>query len=165
MRRGVEQDFFAHIIAPIDSFKNFRLAVAFWQSLESDQVIEVDASDLVGLGTVDPIRLRDGVVFRSPKGTVYISENDKRRGIPDQETLRLLGYNNTNPLDVSWTEVNLLPETEKFEKDNLTRPDGTFIKTAENPAVYLLDEGKKRPFWGREILRLVEELNLFILRP
>jgi len=125
---------------------------AFSQTYRSDQVIEVDTSDLVGLGTGDPIKLRDGVVFRSPNGAVFISEDDTRRGIPDQETLRLLGYNNQSPIDVSWTEVNLLPEAEKFDKADLTRPDGTFIKTAENPAVYLLDEGKKRPFWGREIL-------------
>jgi hypothetical protein len=127
-------------------------SAAFSQTYSHDQVMEVDGSDLAGLGTGDPIRLRDGVVFRSPQGTVYISENTKRRGIPDQETLRLLGYSNANPIDVSWTEVNLLPETNKFEKNKLTRPNGSFIKTAENPAVYLLDQGKKRPFWGREIL-------------
>ncbi len=125
---------------------------AFSQTYRPDQVVVVDASDIVGLGTGDPIKLRDGVVFRSPNGAVFISDDETRRGIPDQETLHLLGYNNQNPIDVSWTEVNLLPEAEKFDKQNLERPDGTFIKTAENPAVYLLAEGKKRPFWGKEIL-------------
>ncbi|MFC1721668.1 hypothetical protein ACFL0Z_02025 [Patescibacteria group bacterium] len=127
-------------------------SAAFSQTYRPDQVIEVDASDVVGLGTGDPIKLRDGVVFRSPNGAVFISDDTKRRGVPNQETLHDLGYSNRDPIDVSWTEVNLLPEGAKFNDKDLDRPDGAFIKTAENPAVYLIDEGKKRPFWGKEIL-------------
>lgn len=125
---------------------------AFSLSYKQNYVIDASSSEVGSFGTGDPIKLRDGVIFRSPNGAVFISQSQMRKGIPDQETLRLLGYNNADPVDVSWTEVNLLPPAQKYDKKNLNRPNGTFIKLAEKPGVYLYENGKKRPIWDKEIL-------------
>ncbi len=125
---------------------------AFNLTYQPRQIISVDESETVGLGNGDPIKLRDGVLFKAPNGAIFISQGDKKWGIPDRETLKRLGYNTGDAVSVNQTESDLLPKGPLFDKDNLTRPDGVFIKTAENPAVYLLDKGKKRPFWDKQVL-------------
>ena len=125
---------------------------AFNLTFQPKQIVSVDPSDVLALSDGAPIKLRDGVVFRAPNGAVFISQNEEKWGVPDRETLKRLGYNTTDAVPVNQTEVDLLPKGPLFDKDNLTRPDGTFIKIAENPAVYLLDQGKKRPFWDKQIL-------------
>ncbi len=127
-------------------------SAAFGQTYQAKQIIQVEESDLTSFGSGDPIEMRDGLVLRDPDGAVYISQGGERLGIPDQDTLHKLGYDNSDPVDAGWTEVNLLSKGENFDKDNFTRPDGTFIKTADNPAVYLLDQGKKRGYWDKQIL-------------
>lgn len=125
---------------------------AFNLTFQPKQIVSVDPSDLLGLSDGDPIKLRDGAVFRAPNGAVFISQDNEKWGVPDRETLKRLGYHTSDAVPVNQTEVDLLPKGPLFDKDNLTRPNGTFIKIAENAAVYLLDQGKKRPFWDKQIL-------------
>lgn len=127
-------------------------SAAFNLTYRPAQVVSVDESDVVGLGSGDPIKLRDGALFRAPNGAIYMAQDEQKWGIPDRETLKRLGYNTGDAAAVNQTEVDLLPKGPLFDKNHLTRPDGVFIKTAETPAVYLLDQGKKRPFWDKQIL-------------
>ncbi|EKD49330.1 MAG: hypothetical protein ACD_63C00180G0011 [uncultured bacterium] len=124
---------------------------AFSQTYRREQIVDLDTSDFVNVGSGDPIKLRDGVLFRASNGAVFISQNGKKLGVPNPETLKALGYTNRDPISLNKTEADLLPYAGKFKKDGFTRPNGTFIKTKGSQAVYLIDQNKKRPFWDKKI--------------
>lgn len=92
-----------------------------------------------------------GTLFRTGDGKVYVvGEGKTLRHIPSEEIFNALNY--------QWKYAYaVFPELESFyakdeawqldstSKSYLTKhPDGTFIKTWDNPSIYLVENGEKR---------------------
>ena len=71
--------------------------------------------------------------------SVYLVNNGKKKEFTSAILFEKLGYNWSDIIDVNEDEANNHPNDGK-----ILYPDGTLIKSMDNPTVYLLESGKKR---------------------
>jgi len=95
------------------------------------------------------VNIRDGSLVRDDKH-VYVIEQGKRRPIQSAEVFLDAGY--------SWENVQKLPEsvlddhpTGKTFSNPDYIPNGTVAYSESGSGVFLVDEGKKRPFYNPDI--------------
>jgi hypothetical protein len=85
------------------------VTLASWGFGAAD-VVEVSPSALAGLAVAAPLKLRDGTLFRSPTGAVYLVSGGKRRWIPSAQVLDGFGYPRGAIVTAGAPAVALLPE-------------------------------------------------------
>ncbi len=81
-----------------------------------------------------------GLLVKDPKGAYWYIENAIRHPVPDRVFINLYFKNRTVR---SWTQKQLevvpLGETYRLQ-------DGELVRSKDSPAVYVIEEGKRRPF-------------------
>ena len=114
----------------LDSFGAWSEVVAV-----SDAVLNV--IPIVGAG------YRDGALVRSPDGAVYLISDGLRRHVVDPNVFAGLG--------LSWSAVRQAVSNAAITNfdgapitDASRLPDGMFVKTANSPALYVIDDGIAR---------------------
>lgn len=145
---------------------------------KKETVVEISGNEMTGYGSSNQrVGFPEGSLIRAPWGTVYVIENGKRRGIPSREVFYNLGFRSHHIVqNVSKEEIRLHKEGEPFDPKHLTRPEGSLVKLAEEPGVYLIKGGKKRPIWHKSIIETSyrnvpivdiskKELESFLLGP
>ncbi len=95
----------------------------------------VDYSDL-------PIA--DGMLVKASDSKVYLIYNNRKWWIQDGETFEGLGYQWRNVRVISDAKLAIYADGTAIINSITRHPDGTLIKYANSPKVYLLDQGKKR---------------------
>lgn len=106
-------------------------------------VITISENEMGSYSTGDHILFRDGTLI-SDKNAVYIVANGQKRPFASPATFEMKGYkwenvkkvNNSNILKIHPTGDTLFPHE--------GRTNGDLIKTANNPDIYVLENGKRR---------------------
>lgn len=130
---------------------------AFWyrgvferRKFDKNDVVVIESGEMDGYPTIAPVKFDTGTLIRSPGGTVYIIDNNQRRGFRTREVFDRLGYKMESVFDANWGEVNLYPEGNPIEGDDAEHANGTLLK-ATNGAIFHLWDGKLRPVIDRKI--------------
>lgn len=106
-------------------------------------VVTISEDEMDSYFTGDHILFRDGTLI-SDKDAVYIVVNGQKRPFASPATFEMKGYkwenvkkiNNANILKIHPTGDTLFPHE--------GRTDGDLIKTANNPNIYILENGQRR---------------------
>ncbi|MBI4714069.1 hypothetical protein HY771_02705 [Candidatus Uhrbacteria bacterium] len=125
---------------------------AFFSRFNSNSVIQVGPSTLELYKKGTPIRFPNYSLLRSPRGTVYLIVNDKRRGFTSQEAFRALGFSTDEIIDVTFEDLEAYSEGEPIDTKTIY-PKGTLLQNNKTGGVFFVQNGKKRPIFSKEILK------------
>ena len=88
-----------------------------------------------------------GSLVKGSDSKVYvIKEDGKRAWVKNEEIFLGLGYRWQMIKNISDEDLNEYLDTKEITSTK-THPDGTLIKYADKPTIYLMEGGKKRPFF------------------
>ena len=123
----------------IDSMETFR-SIGF----SEDEIVKIDNSDLANFDIGEQLTLessspRGNLLQLSTNGAVFFIKDGLRHAIIDPVILSAK-FPNQKPITV------LPAEVEQYkEGPPVMLPDGYLVKSAEDPTVYVISEGKKKP--------------------
>lgn len=129
----------------------------FWSRKVFDYVargngmVEVTKNEIDGYPTEMPMKFPDGTLLQGPNGGIVFVENGKRRDFDSREAFKKLGYTTRPLVQVSENELNWYPKGEKITIKTEIHPSGTVVRSPENGAIILIENGKKRPIFDRRI--------------
>lgn len=129
----------------------FHSMAALLSRYDVGNVIQISKSDLEKYETGLPIKFPDYSLLRSPRGTIFLIDGDKRRGIDSWETFRTIGFNPDEVVDVTWEDINLYTDGEKITLETVY-PQGALLQNKLTGGVYWVQNAKKYPIWSKEIM-------------
>ena len=95
---------------------------------------------------------RDGVVLRTPDGTLWLISEGRRRRLATRQVLTDLGYTTSTPRAVSAEAAAVHPEGERIS-DGTQVYEGMFVRTEDEPdRVYRIEAGRAREIVAEEAL-------------
>lgn len=122
----------------------------FYKITATDSFSNKASSKAMGFTTPSPRKeLVSGTIVRDGSFKVYVIEGNTKRWIKTADVFFKLGYKwdwiekVEGYLLNDYKEASVIASAKKH-------PDGTLVKYANSPVVYLLENGKKRPFSGAE---------------
>lgn len=142
---------------------------ALTSRFDKDKIIQVEKSDLDNYPKGAPIKFPNYSLIRSPRGTIYLLVDEKKRRIASMETFRSIGYNPEEVMNSSWEDINSYTEGQPLNASS-TYPTGALLQDKTSGGVYWVDEGEKAPlidavflktkFKNKKIIQVSpEELN------
>lgn len=84
----------------------------------------------------------DGTIVKGADPQVYVLDSGQKRWITDPSIFSGLGYDWANLVITTNAEIAYYPSGSNMTLGS--HPNGTLIKTADNPSVYILESGMKR---------------------
>lgn len=129
----------------------FHSMAALLSRYGTSNIIQVSKTDLDQYESGAPIKFPDYSLLRSPRGTVFLIDGDKRRGIDSWETFKTIGFNSDEIIDVEWSDINLYEDGEMITLESVY-PQGALLQNKATGGVYWTQDGKKYPIWSREIM-------------
>lgn len=118
---------------------------------DENKIIIVNKSDLDKYENGAPIKFQNYSLIRSPRGTIFLLVDDKKRGFADSEAFRKIGYNPQEVIDASWEDINSYPDGKPITATS-TYPTGALLQNNKTGGVYWVFEGQKAPILDRVFL-------------
>lgn len=119
-------------------------AVFLARGYSASQIIKVDQSEIDSYRNSElKITYPNGTLVRGSGPAIHAIENNRRRHIASLEVLKALGYSWGEVRKISDQELASIPGGEAL-RDASKKLDGTLIRTKTNPAIYILEEGRRR---------------------
>jgi len=122
----------------------FETRGALTTRFDPNKVITVDSSVLAQYPKGDPLKFPQYSLIRSPRGTIYLLVDDKRRGFASGEAFRKIGYNPEEIIDASWDDIKAYQEGRPITATS-TYPTGALLQNKKTGGIYWVSEGKKAP--------------------
>ena len=126
--------------------------LALYSDYDINKIITVSANDILRYDIGLPIKYPNYSLLRSPRGTVYLLVDEKRRGIASKEIFRGLGFNPEEVIDAKWDDLNLYAEGVPITTAD-AKPLGELLQDNKTGGVYYVSYGVKHPIKSREILK------------
>lgn len=117
-----------------------------------NKIISVQKADLDKYETGVPIKFSQYSLIRSPRGTIFLLVDDKKRGFTSQEAFRQIGFNPEEVEDVSWEDINAYRNGTPITATS-TYPTGALLQDNKTGGVYWVIEGTKAPIWDAVFLK------------
>ena len=117
-----------------------------------NKVIQVNKSILDQYPKGAPIKFPQYSLIRSPRGTIYLLVDDKRRGFENAEAFRKIGFNPEELLDASWEDINAYEEGVPITATS-SYPTGALLQDRVSGGIYYVTEGTKAPLWDAVLLK------------
>ncbi|MBU0649241.1 hypothetical protein KJ969_04060, partial [Patescibacteria group bacterium] len=134
-----------------DEKRPFLSMAALLSRYDLNKVIQISKTDLDRYETGRAIKFADYSLLRSPRGTIFLLDGDKRRGIDSWETFRTIGFNPDEIIQATWEDVNLYDEGEMITLESVY-PQGALLQNKQTGGVYWVQDGKKYPIWSKELM-------------
>jgi len=119
---------------------------------DPNKIIEVNKADLDAYEKGTSIRFPQYSLIRSPRGTIFLLVDDKRRGFTSGEAFRKMGFNPEEVVDASWQDINTYAEGEPITATS-TYPTGALLQDNSTGGVYWVIEDTKAPLWDPIFLK------------
>jgi hypothetical protein len=119
---------------------------------DENKILTVNKADLDSYIKGTPIKFPQYSVIRSPRGTIFLLVDDKRRGFASSEAFRNVGINPEEVVDASWGDINAYTEGVPITATS-TYPTGALLQDNVTGGVYWVFEGKKAPIWDAMFLK------------
>lgn len=108
------------------------------------KVIQVDRSEVDSYrNTTLRMSWPNGTLVQSSGPAIYAMENNRRRHLASAAVMKGLGYTMRDVEKISDQEMQTIPGGPGI-LDTSKKLDGTLIRTKDNPAIYILENGKRR---------------------
>jgi len=112
----------------------------------------VNRSDLDSYEKGAPIKFPQYSLIRSPRGTIFLLVDNKRRGFASGEAFRQIGINPEEVMNASWEDINAYKEGIPITATS-TYPTGALLQDKTTGGVYWVIEGTKAPIWDAIFLK------------
>ncbi len=117
-----------------------------------NKILTVNRSDLDVYEKGAPIKFPQYSLIRSPRGTIFLLVDDKRRGFASGEAFRQVGINPEEVMNASWEDINAYIEGTPITATS-TYPTGALLQDKTTGGVYWVIEGTKAPIWDAIFLK------------
>ncbi|MBU4369185.1 hypothetical protein KKG58_00295, partial [Patescibacteria group bacterium] len=138
-------------------FPHFAVYTSWAYPEDFSTVKTLSSADFNTFAEGDPVPFKDGSMFRGTSASlhgkaasaVFYVEDSKLRAVNSGEVYQSL-FNDPGWSLVTWVPDDLLSKFEYSLGENLVstalHPSGCLVKYTDSPAVYLIENGKKRQF-------------------
>ena len=124
---------------------------AFLSRFNPNNVVTVGPSILEEYPLGRPIAFPNYSLLRSPRGTVYLLVDDKRRGFTTQEAFRTHGFSPDEIVDVAWEDLESYVEGEPITTETVY-PQGALLQDKKTGGVSFIQNGLRHAILSRELL-------------
>jgi len=118
---------------------------------DENKIIKVNKSDLDKYEKGVPIKFPQYSLIRSPRGTIFLLVDDKKRGFASAEAFRNIGFNPSEVSDASWEDINAYADGTPITATS-TYPTGALLQNKKTGGVYYVYEGAKAPLLDKILL-------------
>lgn len=108
------------------------------------KIIKINKSDLDKYEKGAPIKFPQYSLIRSPRGTIFLLVDDKKRGFSSMEAFRKMGFNPTEVVNASWEDINYYADGANITATS-TYPTGALLQNNKTGGIYYVMEGVKAP--------------------
>ncbi len=91
-------------------------------------------------------------LIRSPRGTVFLIVDDKKRGFKSSEAFRKIGFNPEEIINASWEDINSYKDGAHITATS-SYPTGALLQDNTTGGIYWVSEGTKAPLWDSILLK------------
>ncbi|MEI6597016.1 MAG: hypothetical protein WCL13_02270 [bacterium] len=122
----------------------FLSKAALASRFDINKIIKINKSDLDKYATGAPIKFAQYSLIRSPRGTIFLLVDDKKRGFTSLEAFRKMGFNPTEVVNASWEDINYYADGVSITATS-TYPTGALLQNNKTGGIYYVIEGVKAP--------------------
>ncbi len=116
-----------------------------------NKIIKINKSDLDKYETGVPIKFPQYSLIKSPRGTIFLLVDDKKRGFTSMEAFRRMGFNPSEVINASWDDINYYADGTPITATS-TYPTGALLQNNKTGGIYYVIEGIKSPLVDRIFL-------------
>jgi hypothetical protein len=116
-----------------------------------NKIIEVDSTDLNAYIKGTPIRFSNYSLVKSPRGSIYLLVDNKKREFASTEAFKKIGYSTEEIQNASWQDINSYENGLPITVTS-TYPTGALLQDKITGGVYWVEEGKKHPIIDKSFL-------------
>ncbi|MFA6306397.1 MAG: hypothetical protein WCV70_01085 [Patescibacteria group bacterium] len=143
---------------------------------DANKIIKINKSDLDKYEKGAPIKFPQYSLIKSPRGTIFLLVDDKKRGFTSMEAFRKMGFNPDEVVNASWEDINYYADGANITATS-TYPTGALLQNNKTGGVYYVIDGTKAPlidkifltakFSSKKIIKVApEELDQYLtLKP
>lgn len=125
---------------------------ALTSRFDENKIITVNKSDLDSYIKGAPIKFPQYSLVRSPRGTIFLLVDNKRRGFASGDAFKKIGFSPEEVISASWEDINAYKEGAPITASS-TYPTGALLQDNTTGGVYWVIEGKKFPIWDSVFLK------------
>lgn len=125
---------------------------ALTSRFDSKKIITVGKSILDSYPKGPGIKFPQYSVVRSPRGTIFLIVDDKKRGFTDGEAFRKVGINPEEVVNASWTDLDAYEDGKNITATS-TYPTGALLQDKKTGGIYWVVDGTKAPLWDAVLLK------------
>jgi len=116
-----------------------------------NKIIAVNKSDLDKYNTGAPIKFPQYSLIKSPRGTIFLLVDDKKRGFTTMAAFRKMGFNPTEVVSADWEDINAYLDGAPITATS-TYPTGALLQNKQTGGVYYVFAGTKAPLTDKIFL-------------
>ncbi|MBU0636694.1 MAG: hypothetical protein ABH818_00500 [Patescibacteria group bacterium] len=109
-----------------------------------NKIIQINKADLDKFETGTSIKFPQYSLIKSPRGTIFLLVDNKKRGFTSSKVFRKMGFNPTEVLNASWDDINAYADGLPLTATS-TYPTGALLQDTKTGGVYWVIEGTKAP--------------------
>lgn len=117
-----------------------------------NKIIKINKSDLDKYEKGAPIKFPQYSLIRSPRGTIFLLVDDKKRGFASMQAFQKMGFNPSEVVNASWEDINYYANGENITATS-TYPTGALLQNKKTGGVYYVIEGVKYPLIDKIFLQ------------
>ncbi|MFH1255561.1 MAG: hypothetical protein V1667_03800 [bacterium] len=119
---------------------------------DANKIIKINKSDLDKYEKGSPIKFPQYSLIRSPRGTIFLLVDDKKRGFASMQAFQKMGFNPSEVINASWEDINYYADGENITATS-TYPTGALLQNKKTGGVYYVIEGVKYPLVDKIFLQ------------
>jgi len=116
------------------------------------KIVTVSKSILDAYPKGPGIKFAQYSVIRSPRGTIFLIVDDKKRGFTSGEAFRKVGINPEEVVNASWDDINAYENGNNITATS-TYPTGALLQDKKTGGIFWVVDGTKSPLWDALLLK------------
>ncbi|MDD4272038.1 MAG: hypothetical protein PHF50_04530 [Patescibacteria group bacterium] len=122
----------------------FLSKAALVSRFDINKIIKINKSDLDKYEKGVPIKFAQYSLIRSPRGTIFLLVDDKKRGFTSMAAFRKMGFNPEEVVNADWEDINYYTNGSPITATS-TYPTGALLQNKKTGGVYYVIDGTKAP--------------------
>jgi hypothetical protein len=124
---------------------------ALTSRFDEKKIIQVEKAILDKYITGAPIKFPNYSLIKSPRGTIFLLVDGKKRGFSSSAVFKTFGYNPEEVMNASWEDINSYVDGLPLTATS-TYPSGALLQDKKSGGVFYVEEGKKYPLHDKALL-------------
>lgn len=124
---------------------------ALTSRFDEKKIIIVDKSVIDRYPIGAPMKFPNYSLIKSPRGTIFLLVDEKKRGFATSAVFKTFGYNPEEVMNASWEDINSYADGSPLTSTS-TYPSGALLQDKKSGGVFWVTEGKKYPLHDKALL-------------